>query len=189
MDDICGQSLKDDGFSPASEGSEQRKRFLFWSVALLGALIDILTKRIVFEFCPPEGWVVVPNVFSIVCNYNTGGVFGFGQRVPFLFIILSGICIGVVYVFYRRTVASHTLVIAGLGSILAGALGNLYDRLTQHAVRDFLHFYWGSHVWPTFNIADALLCFGVAACALFLWQSDEDKKPRVETASSLSADG
>jgi signal peptidase II len=42
--------------------------------------------------------------------------------------------------------------------ILAGTLGNLYDRLVFDGVRDFLHFYLID--WPVFNIADCCLVCG-----------------------------
>jgi len=46
--------------------------------------------------------------------------------------------------------------------ILSGAIGNLWDRIFHHHVRDFIdvHLGFGYH-WPTFNIADALICVGV----------------------------
>ncbi len=46
--------------------------------------------------------------------------------------------------------------------ILSGAIGNLWDRIFHHHVRDFIdvHLGMGYH-WPTFNIADSLICVGV----------------------------
>ena len=59
----------------------------------------------------------------------------------------------------RNAVCYHV----GLGLILAGALGNLVDRLKEPwKVRDFIDFSF----WPTFNVADALLCVGVALVGL-----------------------
>ncbi len=48
------------------------------------------------------------------------------------------------------------------GMILSGAIGNLWDRIFHHHVRDFIdvHLGMGYH-WPTFNIADSLICVGV----------------------------
>ena len=47
---------------------------------------------------------------------------------------------------------------AALGLILAGTVGNLYDRLVFNGVRDFLHFYYVE--WPVFNFADCCLVVG-----------------------------
>ena len=52
----------------------------------------------------------------------------------------------------------------GLALILGGALGNLWDRLTQGRVTDFLLFYIGQYQWPAFNIADSAIVIG--ACLL-----------------------
>ncbi len=42
--------------------------------------------------------------------------------------------------------------------LLAGAAGNLVDRILFQSVRDFIDF----HVWPVFNVADVLICIGAA---------------------------
>jgi lipoprotein signal peptidase len=55
---------------------------------------------------------------------------------------------------------------AALGLILAGTLGNLYDRVIFDGVRDFLYFYWIE--WPVFNLAD---CFLVCGAGLLLLQA------------------
>ena len=157
-----------------AENSVRDKRWMFWGIAICGALLDLVTKKLVFAFCPPEGLVIIPGHFSLVCSYNLGGIFGIGHRFPTIFVVLSLVCIAVVYLFYRKAAPTDLLTPAGLGVILAGALGNLYDRLTLGAVRDFLHFYWGDKAWPTFNLADAFLCVGVGLCMLAIWRSEQE---------------
>jgi signal peptidase II len=49
---------------------------------------------------------------------------------------------------------------AALGLILAGTLGNLFDRLVFGGVRDFLHAHYQSFDWPVFNVADCCLVVG-----------------------------
>jgi signal peptidase II len=49
---------------------------------------------------------------------------------------------------------------AALGLILAGTLGNLFDRLVFGGVRDFLHVFYQSFDWPVFNVADCCLVCG-----------------------------
>ena len=49
-----------------------------------------------------------------------------------------------------------------LSLILGGALGNVIDRVRLGAVVDFLHFHWGPHYWPAFNVADSAITCGAA---------------------------
>jgi lipoprotein signal peptidase len=64
----------------------------------------------------------------------------------------------IIYWTFRRTTARDRVLCAALGLILAGTVGNLYDRLVFGGVRDFLYFYWIN--WPVFNIADSCLVCG-----------------------------
>ena len=58
----------------------------------------------------------------------------------------------------RRSTAREPWLMAALGLILAGTVGNLYDRLVFNGVRDFLYFYLID--WPVFNVADCCLVVG-----------------------------
>jgi lipoprotein signal peptidase len=63
---------------------------------------------------------------------------------------------------------------AALGLILAGTLGNLYDRLVFNGVRDFLHWDY-FYDWPVFNVADCCL---VCGAGLLLLQAFGKQAPR-----------
>jgi signal peptidase II len=58
----------------------------------------------------------------------------------------------------RRNTAREKWLMAALGLILGGTIGNLYDRLIFNGVRDFLYFY--AIEWPVFNVADCCLVVG-----------------------------
>ena len=51
--------------------------------------------------------------------------------------------------------------------IIAGALGNLVDRVRYGHVVDFVDWYYGSYHWPAFNVADAAIVGGAIALVLF----------------------
>ena len=45
-------------------------------------------------------------------------------------------------------------------TVLAGAVGNLIDRLTHGHVIDFIDVYYHQYHWPVFNLADSVICIG-----------------------------
>ena len=109
---------------------------------------------------------VIPGFFALEGTYNKGVTFGAfpGETTAILvFTVLATIGLTVwLLVTRRRSVLLHV----ALGMVLAGALGNLYDRFHWHKVRDFFLIYIGelpapSWKWPNFNVADALIVVGV----------------------------
>lgn len=56
----------------------------------------------------------------------------------------------------------------GLGLVLGGAVGNIWDRFEYGAVADFFHFFVGNWSFYTFNVADAAISVGVV---LLLWDA------------------
>jgi lipoprotein signal peptidase len=94
---------------------------------------------------------------------NQGALFGLGGEYAHLAnSVFAGVsilaAIAIVYWSTRRTTAGDWSLCAALGLILAGTLGNLYDRLVFNGVRDFLYFHWFE--WPVFNVADCCLVIG-----------------------------
>lgn len=51
--------------------------------------------------------------------------------------------------------------------MIAGALGNLIDRLRLGHVVDFIDVYWGASHWPAFNVADSAISVGAVLLLLF----------------------
>lgn len=103
---------------------------------------------------------------------NHGALFGIGGKDELghdhnlLFAIISvGAALGIVYCSTRPGVAHDQLLCVALGLILAGTLGNLYDRIVFQGVRDFLWWHGGFN-WPVFNIADCCLVCGAATLLL-----------------------
>jgi signal peptidase II len=149
----------------------------FFSLAILGLAIDLVSKSLVFEQLGfpggqrPEpffnGWVM----FTFVTSVNEGALWGIGQGYTWVFALLSIVAIVAVcvWLFVYKAANSLWLTIA-LGLIMAGTLGNLYDRAGMHGilvngellygVRDFLLFTFGGWPWPVFNFADCFLVAG-----------------------------
>ena len=94
---------------------------------------------------------------------NHGALFGIGGAKKGLangtFAAVSmAAAIAIVVWGTRPSTARERGLMAALGLILGGTVGNLYDRLVFGGVRDFLYFY--KVEWPVFNIADCCLVVG-----------------------------
>lgn len=138
---------------------------LFWPVALLGAGLDIWSKYAVFDWLPktPEyRFVIIDGFLQFILRENAGAAFSaFQGWTKFLIAVAGTALVVVIGIFFSRKVTSRPVLFA-MGCITAGIIGNLYDRLFNDGrVRDFIDVYVGSHHWPTFNVADSLLCIGV----------------------------
>jgi signal peptidase II len=101
---------------------------------------------------------------SIQYTQNLGASFGILQGGRWLFIATALIVIYIIFKFYR-TFRDKT----GLMFLLAGAVGNLLDRVLFGYVRDFISIW----IWPTFNLADA---FSVIGVALLAWQMIKEER-------------
>ena len=111
---------------------------------------------------------LVPGVLELELTLNTGAVFGMGQGARGLFVVVSVLAVGVILVLVWRSPANARLYHIGLGMVLSGALGNLYDRVRFAAVRDMLHMLPETGLWPwIFNVADVALVVGVCLLLLF----------------------
>src|SRR5262249_8508885 len=94
---------------------------------------------------------------------NHGALFGLGGEyvilANMLFAIVSiAAAVAIAYWSTRSSTARDPALCAALGLILAGTLGNLYDRVVFQGVRDFLYFHWFE--FPVFNVADSCLVCG-----------------------------
>jgi len=118
---------------------------------------------------------------------NQGALFGLGGEYAHLAnTVFAGVSIlaalAIIYWSTRRTTAGDWALCAALGLILAGTLGNLYDRIVFGGVRDFLYFHWFE--WPVFNVADCCL---VCGAFLLLAQAGLGRSARQAPTASIPA--
>lgn len=116
---------------------------------------------------PHDPVTIVPGVLSLKLTTNTGAVFGLGKGNRWFFVLASFLAIGVIGYLFSRSSRHATLLHLALALVLAGALGNLYDRWFYGAVRDMLYLFPGTNLWPwIFNLADVSLIVGVGLILL-----------------------
>ncbi|MCU5783777.1 signal peptidase II [Alcanivorax balearicus MACL04] len=139
-----------------------------WLTALAIALDQITKHMVVARFDLFERLEVLP-FFNLTLAYNTGAAFSFlaeaggWQRWFFTLVALGASALILVWLARLR---DERLQGAGLALILAGALGNLYDRIVLGHVVDFLDFHWAGWHFPAFNLADTAITIGAGLIIL-----------------------
>jgi signal peptidase II len=140
-------------------------KMIYRMCILIAAIIigDQVTKALVQQkFYLGESIPVLEGIFHLTYVRNPGAAFGmFGYsadwiRVPLFFgvPVIACICLAVMIWKTRNTLKLQCLAYS---LIFAGAAGNLIDRFSMNYVVDFLDFFWKTHHFPAFNIADSAI--------------------------------
>ena len=156
------------------------KDWLFYTLVIGVFVFDQVTKAIIRsslslgDSWPEEG------IFRIVHGLNTGSAFGLFAGFTNLLVVAS--IIGIVFILFVFLKQNNSVIWLrlSLGLIVGGALGNLFDRVKDGAVLDFISVGW----WPAFNIADSSISVGMCLLLVtmllgekFGWiKSDSDSK-------------
>ena len=144
-----------------------------WITAGVGVAADLLSKWLVWralEDVPAQKHDIIKGVLSFSLARNPGIAFGIELG---WWLIMAATLAGIVLIIYLFLTSSKLARAGhlGMGLILAGALGNLVDRLMPpYQVRDFIDFPF----WPTFNLADTFLCVGVGLLALSILRGHKE---------------
>lgn len=105
-----------------------------WGAACIGIVADLWTKDAAFRALEwGETRVLIENLCSLHKSLNPGALFGFGAGMAPIFVGASVLALLFVLYLFVNSTASRWSVHLALGLVLAGALGNLYDRATQSA--------------------------------------------------------
>jgi signal peptidase II len=80
--------------------------------------------------------------------------------------------------FFWRTKRSDDRILGSCALLIAGIVGNLVDRLRLGFVIDFIDVQFGGWHYPTFNVADAAICFGAGLLLLDLFFNSRNKEGR-----------
>lgn len=181
----------------------------FFSLAIVGGSIDLLTKQAVFGTLGYPGekptWWLIQDRLGIQTALNPGALFGMGGGKRLIFAALSIVALFGIFawLFVYKAARDRWLNVA-LGIITGGILGNLFDRLGMWhwsglpasvdpeltgAVRDWILFQWKEvplrifNPWPNFNIADSFLVCGAMMLAIHALTYREPK------GSAIAAEG
>lgn len=149
--------------------NESRSRHYLFAIfgIIAGVLFDQWTKYMALAHLRgQEPYVLIKNVFELDYLENKGAAFGMLQNKQILFILCVALISIFVVVFYKNvSMSRHFLPLRVCAIfIMAGAIGNVIDRIFRHYVVDF--FYFSLINFPVFNVADIYVT--VAAILLIL---------------------
>jgi signal peptidase II len=132
---------------------------MIWIVMVLGVVIDQVTKFLAVNYLPFETAVpIIGNIFSLQYIHNEGAAWSLmSGRVGLLIVITVIVTIFIGYLLYK-TPKEQKLMRFSFALLIAGALGNIIDRVRLGYVIDFLSF----PNFPIFNIADCCVTVAIA---------------------------
>jgi signal peptidase II len=173
----------------------------FFVTAAIGLGADLWTKSLAVSQLTNDRIVdAIPGWLQFQFVENPGAVFGIapGQRVVFLVVSVAAVLF-LTYLFSASNRRPFYQIILGL--LLAGVLGNMYDRIEFGKVRDMIHmlpdWYWPHRVrhvlkflpeqlFPyIFNVADTLLCTGVGLMLIYsFFNTTDPEKAKASTPAN-----
>jgi signal peptidase II len=140
-------------------------------LVLVFAFLDIFSKIWMIGYLKTmHGYTkTITWFFDLVYTWNYGMSFGlFHEYHKYSNIALTVLNLTIVlYICHLLLISRSRLEIFGYSLITGGALGNLYDRVVNGAVFDFLYFHCHEYHFPVFNLADSFVCIGVV---LLVWR-------------------
>jgi signal peptidase II len=137
-----------------------------WLPLTLGVIIlDQITKLLIVKHFDLYERIEVLPVLDITRLHNTGAAFSMladasGWQRWFFTLLALGVGVGIIAWLGKLKARSQWVLCCSLSLILAGALGNLIDRLRLGHVIDFIHAHWDEHYFAAFNIADSAITIG-----------------------------
>lgn len=151
-------------------------------VAVLLVGLDQVTKYLALMQLKPVGSVTfVEGFMDFTFVENRGVAFGMFSGQKWFILLLTGIIVAVMVYYFVRLPHSrqYQWVRGAMVLVLAGAVGNMIDRIFRGYVVDFFEFTFFD--WPVFNVADIYVVVGVILLAiLILFVIKEEPKEKKE---------
>ena len=147
-------------------------------IAISLIVLDQWTKTLVRsnldfnELWMPIEWLS-PYV-RVVNWHNTGAAFGIFQGMNGVFMVLAFFIIAMILFYFPQIPSTDIYFRLALSLQMAGAAGNLIDRLSRGFVTDFISI----GRFPVFNVADSCITMGVVVLLLGMWI--EERRPQDE---------
>jgi signal peptidase II len=147
-------------------------RRVFWGTIAGVVTLDFVTKFIAEAVLVGRPISVIGDYVVLRLVYNQCAAFGIclGPYSRWIFLVLAVLALVVLGSMVRNTRDTDHGRLFVLGLLVAGAVGNVVDRLrSAQGVVDFIEVGIGNYRWPTFNVADSAITVGAIALAVSLW--------------------
>lgn len=140
------------------------------------ALLDLISKFLIRSYLHINQEIsIIPGFFNINYKLNSGIAFSlFAESSPFTHLITTKILplALIFFLIYLMYTSKYSLEKKSLSLIIGGGIGNMCERFIFGYVTDFIHIFYKSYHYPSFNLADSCIVIG----ALILIYSQK-KKP------------
>lgn len=153
---------------------------MIWIVMVLGISVDQITKALAATYLPYQASVpIIGDFFSLRYIHNEGAAWSLlSGKVGLLLVVTIVVTLVVAYLLYK-TPKEQTLLRFSFALLIAGAVGNIIDRVRLGYVIDFFSF----PNFPVFNVADCCVTAAIALIiiATLLDMKKEKKEKRAES--------
>ncbi len=159
----------------AKTAATGRRLALFASAAAVVVLLDQLSKVLVRDaLVPGQPVTLIPRVMDLSLVYNTGAAFSVGEGQGLLFVLIcAAILVACAYEVFREKDMPVSLI-ACLGCVCGGGVGNAIDRVVAGKVTDF--FATTFMDFAVFNVADIFITCGVILAVILWWRWDAQRE-------------
>lgn len=149
---------------------------LYFLLAAALVVVDQLVKFLVRANIPMgEGVPFIPHILQLTYYQNTGAAFSIFEQHTWILTLISAAASVLLIVLLAKRTFNHPFAMVSLALVLAGAVGNLIDRLFLGYVTDMFQTLFMN--FPIFNVADiCIVCGGIAFCVYFLLLCKEEEK-------------
>jgi signal peptidase II len=148
--------------------------WLFFSLCWIA--IDQFTKHLALTHLLYGHAKQILPVLNFTLVFNNGAAFGMFDQQPgwqiAFFVILALVISTVLLVMMFKTPCAKRLRLFAMSLVIAGAIGNVIDRLWHHTVIDFIQCHIGPYSFAIFNVADACITIGVIALLLTFYSKN-----------------
>jgi len=178
--------------------------FILLSIFLAG--MDQLTKWVVrHNLTQGVRAEIIPDFFRLTLNYNKGIAWGMLPEWSEYFTYFAIVMVLVILLIFKKLDKDEVWLKIALAFQMAGAIGNMTDRLIRHRVTDFIdvtlfphtNFYYGWQIfnkvfefqlpydWPIFNLADSFVVVGTIVLVLVLMSTSDKDSTTAKQVSVL----